>query len=44
MTEKEKALEEKVKRFDRKILGILTNIAVSMLTTIFILEKLGLIR
>ena len=42
MTEKEKAFDEKVKRFDRWLMGILLNIAVSMLTTLILLEKLGI--
>ena len=42
MTEKEKALDKKVKRFDKWLMGILLNIAISMLTTLLLLEKLGL--
>lgn len=46
MTEKEKkkAFDDKVKRFDKNLLEILTNIAVSAITTLFILAKLGLFQ
>ncbi len=44
MTEKEKAFDEKVKRFDKFLIEILINIIVSVLTTIWLIAKLGLIR
>lgn len=42
--ERKKALDEKVKRFDRKFLEVLTNIVISVITTIILLAKLGLLR
>ena len=39
-----KANDDKVKRFDKWLTGILLNIAISMLTTLLLLEKLGLLR
>lgn len=33
---KEKAFDEKIKRFDRCFCGILVNVAVSILTTVFV--------
>ena len=42
--EKEKAFDEKVKCFDKWLIGIVMNIGVSMLTTMILLERLGLLR
>lgn len=39
----EKTPIEKIRRFDRALVNILLNIALSMLTTLILLEKLGLI-
>lgn len=39
----EKTPIEKIRRFDRALVNILLNIALSMLTTLIFLEKLGLI-
>ncbi len=39
--DKEKAFDEKIKRFDKKLLEIIVNIGVSMITTLLILQKLG---
>ncbi len=33
---KEKAFDEKVKRFDRNVIGVLLNMLVSMVTAIFV--------
>ncbi len=43
-SKREKAFDKKVKHFDRRVLEIVTNIGVSMLTTLLLLEKLGLLR
>ena len=42
--EKEKAFDEKIKRFDKWITEILVNVLVSLITTLFVLLKLGLLR
>lgn len=41
--DKEKAFQQKVKRFDRKLIEILVNIVVSALVTIWTMKKLGAI-
>lgn len=42
--EKQKAFDEKIKRFDKGIWEIIVNIGVSMITTLFVLQKLGLLK
>ena len=44
MTEEEKASDKKVKRFDKFLIEILINIIVSVVATVCLLSKLGLIR
>ena len=41
---KEKAFDEKIKRFNEWTFGIFVNIGVSMLTTLILLEKLGVFK
>lgn len=43
MNEREKALNDKVKRFDRWLIGLLVNIAVSCVTTLILLTIAGVL-
>lgn len=41
---KENDFDEKVKKFDRALIGIVINVGVSALTTLILLQKLGVLR